>query len=218
MIPMEKFIVIDTETAGAFNCPLTYDIGFAVVDKTGHVYESHSYVIGDIFLDNKELMKTAYYADKIDNYWRDINSGKRKLRRFSTVKRIFKDVCDQYGIRFVVAHNARFDDRALKNSQRVLSKGRYKSFFPRGIILLDSLKMARAVFSQDSDYRKFCLENNYITKRNQLRFTAEILYRFLINDTSFIEEHMGLEDVMIEKEILAECLRRDPEVDGRLYK
>jgi hypothetical protein len=43
------------------------------------------------------------------------------------------------------------------------------------------------------------------------------VYRFLINDTSFVESHTGLEDVEIEREIFVECLRRNPNVDGRLW-
>ena len=55
---MEKYLVLDTETANSLDDPIVYDIGFAVIDATGHVYESHSYVIADFFLD-KELMASA---------------------------------------------------------------------------------------------------------------------------------------------------------------
>ena len=66
-----KFNVIDTETTNSLDDPLCYDIGFAVVDNYGNVYETYSYVVADIFLD-KELMKSAYFADKIPQYWKDI--------------------------------------------------------------------------------------------------------------------------------------------------
>ena len=49
----EKFIVLDTETTIDFDTPLCYDLGFAVVDKAGNVYESHSFVIAEIFLDEE---------------------------------------------------------------------------------------------------------------------------------------------------------------------
>ena len=38
---VEKFIVLDTETTNDIECPLTYDIGFAVIDKFGTVYEQN---------------------------------------------------------------------------------------------------------------------------------------------------------------------------------
>ena len=83
----EKFLVIDTETTNSIDDPICYDVGFAVVDKEGKVYEAHSYVVAEIFLD-KELMENAYFKDKIPQYWEDIKSGKRKLRKFNTIRNI----------------------------------------------------------------------------------------------------------------------------------
>ena len=56
--------------------------------------------------------------------------------------------------------------------------------------------------------RRFCYENDYLTKKGQRRYTAEILYRFMNGQNDFEEVHKGLDDVMIEKEILFECRRR----------
>ena len=112
-----KFLVIDTETTNSIDDPFCYDVGFAVVNATGEVLEQHSYVVADIFLDN-ELMSSAYFADKIPQYWEDIKSGKRILRRFKTIKAILRDVVQQYDIRYIVAHNASFDYRSLNYTQR----------------------------------------------------------------------------------------------------
>ena len=215
---MRKFIVLDTETANSIDDPMCYDVGFAVIDETGKVYESHSYVIADIFLDEKKMMKEAYFADKIPQYWEDIKNGKRQLRRFKTVKKILKDVCDQYCVKIIACHNARFDNRSLNLTQRWLTSSKYRYFFPYGVEIWDTLKMAREVFGKDDAFGKFCYENGYLTKRGQRRYTAEILYRYLTNNNDFVESHTGLEDVMIEKEILVECLKRKPELDGSLWK
>ena len=215
---MEKYIVLDTETANTIDDPFCYDVGFAVIDRTGKVYESHSYVIADIFLDEKEMMKEAFFADKIPQYWEDIKNGKRQLRRFGTVKKIFRDICDQYCIKIVLAHNARFDYRSVNLTQRFLTCSKYRFFFPYGVEIWDTLKMAREVFKDDENYINFCKKNNYLTKRGQKRYTAEILYRFLTNDKNFVENHTGLEDVMIEKEIFVECIKRKPEINGKLWE
>lgn len=215
---MRKFIVLDTETANSIDDPMCYDVGFAVVDETGKVYESHSYVIADIFLDEKKMMKEAYFADKIPQYWEDIKNGKRQLRRFKTVKKILKDVCDQYCIKIIAAHNARFDNRSLNLTQRWLTSSKYRYFFPYGVKIWDTLKMAREIFGKDEKYGRFCYKNGYLTKRGQRRYTAEILYRYLTNNNDFVESHTGLEDVMIEKEILVECLKREPKFNGSLWE
>ena len=44
------------------------DIGFAVIDSKGRVYEKYSLTIADIYCGERELMKSAYYADKLPQY------------------------------------------------------------------------------------------------------------------------------------------------------
>lgn len=212
----EKFIVIDTETTNSIDDPIVYDIGFAVVDRTGKVYETHSYAIADVILDN-EMMSTAYYIEKLPQYWEEIKNGKRLLRKFKTVKMILADVCKQYNIQVVVAHNARFDYRSLNLTERYITSSKYRYFFPYGIKIWDTLKMSREALKENEDYTQFCEDNGYITKNNQKRFTAEILYRFITGDNEFIEKHKGLNDVLIEKDIFAYCLNENPEINGTLW-
>ena len=76
--------------------------------------------------------------------------------------------------------------------------------------------MARKAFNTE-DYDTFCHENGFITKKGCKRYTAEILFKFLSNDLNFEEEHTGLADVMIEKEIFAECMRRGV-TNGKLWE
>lgn len=77
--------------------------------------------------------------------------------------------------------------------------------------------MARKVLKKNDEYGKFCHENNYLTSRNCRKYTAEVLYRFISGDNNFVEEHKGLEDVLIEKEIMRFCFENNEEVDGRLW-
>ena len=209
-------LVVDTET-----CPLdremegvtpsnmfTYDIGWAVVDKRGNVYKTASYVVADIFLDEQALMKSAYYADKIPNYWKDIREGKRKLATWNTIRKQFINDIKEYNIKQVFAHNMRFDHGTLNNTERWLSKSKYRYFFPYGIEICDTLKMARDVIGKMPSYKRFCKENELMTKNNQCRFTAEALFRFISRNTDFKESHTALEDVLIEKEILRYCYKQ----------
>lgn len=50
------------------SCVLVYDCGWAVVDTKGNIYETASYVNRDIFNDERDLMRTAYYNWKIPRY------------------------------------------------------------------------------------------------------------------------------------------------------
>ena len=212
---MEKFIVLDTETTNSIDDPLCYDIGFIVTDIDGRIYEKHSYVVADIFLD-KELMSSAYFGEKIPQYWEDIKNGDRLLRRFITIKMIFRDICSQYNIKKVFAHNARFDYRSLTLTQRFLTSSKYRFFFPYGIEIWDSLKMSREVFTSD-DYKMFCKYHGYVTKYNHPQYTAEVIYKYLTGDNDFIESHTGLEDVLIEKDICIYCLNEKKDIKGNLW-
>ena len=214
---MEKFIVTDTETANSLDDPFCYDVGWAVVDETGKIYEEYSYVVADIFLD-KELMESAYFTEKVPQYWKDIKAGKRELKTFFNIMKTFRKCVKEYGVTKIFAHNARFDYRSLNLTLRYLTNSRYRFFFPYGVEIWDTLKMSREVLKDNDEYSEFCYNNDFLTTRMCKRYTAEIIYRFIIDDLTFKESHTGLEDVKIEKEILAFCLKEKPEIDGRLWK
>lgn len=204
---MARYIVLDTETTNNLEDPIAYDIGFAVIDENGKVYAKFSFVVAEVFLD-KELMANAYFVDKIPQYWKDIEDGERELRKLSTIRQTLNRVCEEFEVEAIIAHNARFDYRSTAITQRYLTSSKYRYFLPYGVELWDSLKMAREVFKNDEEYAEFCYKNDYLTSRGVRRYTAEILYRFITNDNNFIESHTGLEDVMIEKDIFVECMRR----------
>ena len=214
---MEKMIVVDTETTNSLDDPLCYDVGFAVIDEVGNVYETYSFVVADIFLD-KELMKSAYFADKIPSYWEDIKSGKRELKTFRNIKKAFADCVKRNNVKIVLAHNARFDYRSLNLTLRYLTCSKQRFFFPFETTIWDTLKMSREVLKHDASYGEFCYSNEYLTKRMCKRFTAEIIYRFLTGNNSFEESHTGLEDVLIEKEVFVFCLKKNPKINGALWE
>lgn len=210
-------IVLDTETTNTLDDPFTYDIGWAVVNlDTLETLKTESYAVAEIFLD-KPLMAEAYFAEKIPQYWEEIQSGDRKLARLNTIRKTLRADCKTFDVTEIYAHNARFDYRSCSLTQRWLTSSKYRYFFPYGVQICDTLKMAREAFGEDELYRAFCEENNYKTSRGQLRFTAEILYRFLTGKNDFCEAHTGLEDVLIEKEILFACRAKGIE-DGALWK
>lgn len=212
---MKKYLVFDTETANTLDDPFMYDIGWAIVDGDGNIYETASFVNADVFLD-KEMMASAYFAEKIPTYWEEIKKGERQLTSFNRIRKELAKAVKEYEVEVACAHNARFDYRSTNATQRYLTSSKYRYFLPYGLELWDTLKMAREAFKADEAYDTFCYENGYLTKRGCKRYTAEILYRFISGDNEFIEEHTGLADVLIEKEILVECLRRGVE-SGKMW-
>lgn len=202
-------IVLDTETTNSLDDPFTYDIGWAVIDlETEKVLKTESYAVAEVFLD-KELMASAYFAEKIPSYWEEIKSKDRKLARLFTIRKSLIADCKAFHVTEIYAHNARFDYLSCNTTQRFLTSSKWRYFFPYGTIICDTLKMARETFKDDKEYREFCLENGYVTQYGQNRYTAEVLYRFLTGNNNFEEVHKGIDDVMIEKDILLACRKRN---------
>ena len=202
------YLMLDTETANTLDDPLVYDIGLAVVDKTGKVYECYSFVIYEIFCKCKDLMQTAYYSDKLENYKDDIANGLRKIVTFATARSVVHRLCNKYNIKVIIAHNTRFDLNALNTTQRYITASKKRYFLPYGVALYDTLRMARDTFGKEKMYCNWCIKNNYVTKYGKPRFTAEIIYRYISGKDDFVESHTGLEDVFIEKEIFSACMRK----------
>lgn len=202
------YMVFDTETANGFDDPIVYDLGLAIIDKKGNVYETKSFVIYETFYQMKDLMKSAYYAEKIPKYIKEIKRGERKVVRYFTVKKVINDLCKKYNVKAIMAHNARFDYRATTQTQRYLTKSKYRFFLPYGVELWDTLKMAQDTICKQKSYIRWAKSNGYVTKNNRVRATAEILYRYISGLNGFDEEHTGLADVLIEKEIFAHCMRQ----------
>lgn len=210
------FLGIDTETTNALETEegkldlsnsLVYDVGWQIIDRRGNVFLERSYVVAEIFLDTP-LMKSAYFTEKIPQYWEDIKAGKRILTSFLKIRRQFLRDRKRFKCQAVFAHNAYFDYNALNTTLRYLTGSKYRYFFPYSCKILDTLKMARDVIGKSKDYTLFCEKNNYLTnhKTPQNRLTAEILWRYLSGDNEFIESHTGLEDVEIESKIFVHCL------------
>lgn len=219
-------LVLDTETANTLtdangkpdmSSVLVYDCGWCVMDTKGIVYLERSFVNKDIFYDEADLMKSAYYAWKIPRYLKDIEDGSRIIADTYHIRQTMLSDMETYGITEVVAHNARFDLNALNGTQRYLTKSKYRYWFPYGTTIWDTMRCARSVIHKMPTYRQFCEENGFLTARGQLSTTAENLYRFIIRDPKYTEEHTALEDVRIEREILNYCYRQHKAMVKELF-
>ena len=220
-------LVLDTETANTFtdedgrldtSSVLMYDCGWCVMDTKGNIYEERSFVNRDIFVDEREIMRSAYYARKIPRYVEDLQSGNRTMASTYEIRKAMLADLATYGITEVVAHNARFDLNALNTIQRWTTKSKYRYWFPYGTEIWDTMKMARDVMHKMPTYRKFCEENGFLTQNGRLSATAENLYRFIAQDPTFVESHTGLEDVQIEREIMLYCFRQHKKMRKGLFE
>ena len=206
---------VDTETTGTLEEPIVYDFGGESLNGDNTINN----VIYETFYKMPELMKQAYFADKIPSYDNDIWQSERFVQDFFELRNNIHKMYKEGKIKRIFAHNASFDVRALNNTCRVLSNNKIRYFFPYGMEICDTLKMAYEVLGHDNEYVSWCKENGYMTKHDtpRPRLTAEIIYRYITKDYDFNEEHTGLADVRIEKQIYEYLYKKNPSANATLY-
>lgn len=212
----EMYLVIDTETCNTLEQPLVYDIGYAIADRNGNVVLERSFLVAEIFLDKKDIMSSAYYAEKIPMYWEDVKKGTRVIKSlFNIRKQLFADM-KEYNVKKVGAYNMGFDKKALNTTIRYCSKSLIRWFFPFGVEYFCIWNMACQVIMDTRKYVKFAIQNGLVSEKGNIQTSAESCFKFLMNDVNFIESHTGLEDVKIEVQIMAKCLKTHKRLDRKI--
>lgn len=104
-------------------------------------------------------------------------------------------------IDFIIAH-PRYENKKGFN-------GKVFSFRGNDYELFDLWGLSCKHLLDNDDFRQFCADNNYHTSSKKFfSTTAETSYRFLMNDTEFIESHTAIDDVDIETEIFKKIIEK----------
>ena len=199
------FLAIDTETCGSLEKSLVYDLGARVMDSKGGVYEETSLVLHDIYCGERELMKSAYYADKLPQYETGLRDGTWKMVKVKTAFKMIRDWMEDYGITEVIAYNTSFDRRALDNTMRHCTK--YRHFFPKDTEFLDIWNMACSTLYQRQKFYEMAHRLGWESPAGNVRTNAEVGYSYLTGVEGYQECHTALEDVKIEAQLFLACLK-----------
>ena len=220
--PKNYYVILDTETANSVEQPLPYDIGWVICDRNGNIYEERSFVVAEVFYDMSDLMQSAYYAQKLPQYFEDIKNGNRIVAPMWKIRRALKADMENYNTNKVGAYNMGFDRRALNNLIRYVSKSWARWFFPFGTEFFDVWNVACELLMARPSYEKFALENGLVTANGNLQTSAEAAYRYITKDSEFVESHTGLEDCKIEAAIFAKCVsqhkKMNTEIDSHCWR
>lgn len=194
-------LILDTETI-SLDKPFVYDLGYTIADADGNIVAKKSYVITQIW-NNKELFATSYYAAKKPLYISRLKSKYSKKVSWGNAMRYLANDIKKYGVTEIFAYNSKFDTRALN-----FMCAWYKVVNGLGGIQIKDIMKYIAPITETEDYKNFCEINGYMTahKIPQCQKKAETLYRYLTKNVDFTEEHTGLEDSLIELEILMVAL------------
>ena len=207
------YLILDTETCNTLEQPLPYDIGYVICERQGNIYEEKSFVVAETFLDMMDVMSTAYYVEKIPQYWKDIKKGIRIIKPMWSIRKEMLSDMKKYKVRMVGAYNMAFDKRALNNLIRYVSKSWCHWWFPFGTNFICIWNMACNTLMNRVSYINFAEDNRYVSEADNILTNAEICYRYIANKIDFVEKHTGLEDVKIEVAIFTECFRQHKKMD-----
>lgn len=219
MIPKHYYLIVDTEACKSEDKKnsLVYDLGIAIVDRKGVIYEKYGLIIADIFTNRKDLMTSNYYKRKREKIINLYNQNKRFFVTFDTAKKIVNHLINKYNVTAIVGHYSRFDIHALESTNYLITQDKNNFFFPQNISIWCTCIMARQIYLKKPTYKKWCIKNNYINERNQPILSQEIIYRYISNNNDFISAHTALEDVEINIAVLTHILRQHKKIN-RYYK
>lgn len=218
MSAKKYYLVLDVETANSTDGALVYDLGYAVCDKKGNIYEADSFIVSDIFYKEAELMQSAYYAKKIPMYLEGIKSRAFNVVTFYEARERLLAAMRAYNVEAVCAYNANFDYTALNTTQRWLTKSKYRFFLPYGTRVYCIWHMACQLICTQKAYIKFCLENGFVSPSGNIKTNAETVYAYMTDNNAYEENHTGLEDVLIETKILAKCFAQHKKVEKNINR
>lgn len=208
----KKILVIDTETYGAQGAQIAYDIGYAVCDKYGRVYYSRHYLVEEIFT-NLRGMATAHYSNKFPSYLRDVYRQLIKPERFNIIMGEMSTVAKNYEVDTVAAYNLPFDLTAIDNTSLLMNG------VPIGLDAtfktIDIWSAACEVLCK-KNYIRACRKHGQVSEKGNVLTKAETVFRYISQEWDFEEAHRGLDDVLIECQILAAVFRQHKKFKGNI--
>ena len=196
-----NIIVFDTETT-SLDKPFCYNVGYVIYDtEQGAVLTSKEYVVEQIW-HNLPLFSTAYYANKRKFYVKEMRARRIKLEKFGYIcQSMIRDI-KNYQVVSAYAYNSSFDEKVFS-----FNCDWFKCNNPFDNIPIFDIRGFVHNSLIGKDYKTFCDNHGYYTESGNYSTTAETVYRFITQNTDFVENHTALDDALIETDILLLCIR-----------
>ena len=209
---MKKFVVLDVE--GAFICR-PYNVGYVVTDKHGNIYHSRSVAIHPCIMENLQRKALVDCEEMTHKNISEVESDcMRKYEHFFSIEefhKVFMNDMEKFGIKTIWAYNCTFDKGAMKRLFLDCDENFTEKF--EWLDIMTAILFTKLLTKK---YVKFCRKNGFVTEKGNIQTKAEVVYRYLTGNVEFVEEHTGLADVMIEKEILVNAYKTRKKIRGEV--
>ena len=219
--------------------PLIYDLGWQIIDRRGNVYAKRNYLISEIFSVPSIFNTAYYaskrpiYLEKLKKGeitltdWKTATATLENDLQFVESVGAYNSMFDfKKAIPFTELYinklyspdfyewehmQNRIIDNMINNSKSNNNNFDGDNFIFRNkkYPLFDIWGLSCEHIINNDEYKKMCLDNNWITSSEKyFKTSAEMVYRFFKNKDDFIESHTALNDAEIESELFAEILKR----------
>ena len=186
-----NFAMGDTETLNGAKdsyC-FTYHVAFVAFNRKKEILDKINIVI----LEYLQLDKSQFYGKFKKEYYRALLKDENVIICYSEKEAM--EILDawfkKWNIHTICAHNSGFDFTKT-----------FLQFMVTDYEFIDTQFAFYDTIGHYRKFKKFCIENGYVTKSGNCQMTAEICYRFITGNNDFVEEHTALSDSEIEVEIL----------------
>lgn len=199
--------VFDTETT-SLDKPFCYNIGYVILDTDNwKMLVRRSYVVEQVW-HNLPLFSTAYYAEKRPLYVADMRAHNTIMDKFGYICRQMTRDFNLYSVNIAFAYNSPFDEKVFE-----FNCDWFKCNNPFDTVEIKDIRGFAHQFLVNDVFKKFCEEYEYFTETGNYSTTAETMYRYVSENTDFIEAHTALEDAIIEAGILNACVENGADLN-----
>lgn len=190
-----NIVIFDTETT-SLNKPFCYNVGYVIKNEEGKTLIAKDFVVEQIW-HNLPLFSTAYYYEKRPIYVNAMRTRKTIMKKFGYIcQEMIRDF-NKYEVTCAYAYNSNFDEKVFN-----FNCDWFKVNNPFDNIPIYDIRGNVHNFLIGEDFFNFCEKYEEFTDSGNYSTTAETLYRYLINDVEWNEDHTALSDSEIEAEIL----------------
>ena len=206
-----NIMIFDTETT-SLEKPFCYNIGYKIVDTNSLCTLIERDFVCEQVWHNPMLFSTAYYADKRELYVKSMRQHKTIMNKYGYIcQQMIRDI-KNFEVTSAYAYNSSFDEKVF-----TFNCDWFKCNNPFDTIPVYDIRGYAHHFICNDEFKLWCEEHEAFSDSGNYSTTAENMYRYITNDTSFVEEHTALADSEIETIILFTALMYGAEV-GTDYK
>lgn len=204
--------IFDTETI-SLEKPFCYNVGYIIVNtETEEKLLKREFVVEQIW-SNTELFATAHYAEKRPLYVKRLKGRTVRMEKWGYITQQMIRDFKSFEVVMAYAYNSKFDEKVF-----TFNCEWYKTINPfENVPIYDIRGYVHHFVAFDKDFQEWCEREQQFTESGNYSTTAETLFRYVVEDTTFEEEHTALADSEIEYDILQYCVDLGAEW-GKVYK